>query len=263
MGLNFPDTPTVGQTFPAPPTAGVPVWKWDGTEWTPTSIPIGPVVIKKQIFTASGTYTPSANLLYAIIECVGSGGGGGGTQAGGGTVWDGGGGGGGGSYAKLIATAATIGSSQVVTIGVAGSAGAVAGGTGGNGGDTSVGTLCIGKGGSGGTGGTTSAGGVGGNGGIPGTGDLTVPGQRGFPGMLTTFSNNQYGFGGEGGSAALGFGAGGITGAVANTASQAGVAGSNYGGGGSGAITSGGAASGTTGGAGALGVVFITEFCSS
>jgi hypothetical protein len=37
MGLDFPNSPTVGQLFPSPPTAGVPVWKWDGTEWVPVA----------------------------------------------------------------------------------------------------------------------------------------------------------------------------------------------------------------------------------
>lgn len=33
MALDFPASPTVGQLFPSPPTAGLPVWKWDGTTW--------------------------------------------------------------------------------------------------------------------------------------------------------------------------------------------------------------------------------------
>jgi hypothetical protein len=37
MGLNFPNSPTVGQFFPSPPTAGVPVWQWNGTQWVPVA----------------------------------------------------------------------------------------------------------------------------------------------------------------------------------------------------------------------------------
>jgi hypothetical protein len=33
MGLNFPNAPTVGQLYPSPPVAGVPVYRWDGTVW--------------------------------------------------------------------------------------------------------------------------------------------------------------------------------------------------------------------------------------
>ena len=33
MGINFPNSPTVGQTYPSPPVAGQPVYQWDGTAW--------------------------------------------------------------------------------------------------------------------------------------------------------------------------------------------------------------------------------------
>jgi hypothetical protein len=35
MGLDFPNTPIVGQLFPNPALAGIPVWQWDGSEWGP------------------------------------------------------------------------------------------------------------------------------------------------------------------------------------------------------------------------------------
>lgn len=31
--LDFPNTPAVGATFPDPPVAGLPVWRWDGDRW--------------------------------------------------------------------------------------------------------------------------------------------------------------------------------------------------------------------------------------
>jgi hypothetical protein len=35
MGLDFPNSPTIGQTFPSPPQSGVPLWVWDGNQWGP------------------------------------------------------------------------------------------------------------------------------------------------------------------------------------------------------------------------------------
>jgi hypothetical protein len=113
-------------------------------------------VIKKQVFAASGTYTPSANMLHCIIECVG----GGGSAGTSGSIY-GGGGGGSGAYSRLLATAATIGASQTVTIGAAGTGGATGANNGTAGGDTSVGTLCIGKGGAFGGGGSSASSGIG------------------------------------------------------------------------------------------------------
>jgi hypothetical protein len=40
MGLNFPDTPTVGQIFPSPAISGTGQWRWDGTEWLPNASPL-------------------------------------------------------------------------------------------------------------------------------------------------------------------------------------------------------------------------------
>ena len=101
--------------------------------------------VKIVTFTASGTYTPTAGMAYCIIECIGAGGAGGGVTGVTGSIVCGGGGGSAG-YSRLAASAATIGASKAVTVGVA-----VTGtnGSGGTGGDTSVGALCIAKGGGG------------------------------------------------------------------------------------------------------------------
>src|SRR3954471_20116985 len=72
--------------------------------------------VTKQVFTASGTYTPTPGMVACVIECVGGGGGGGGAQSVGGNNGAGAGGGGGG-YSRTYATAATVGASQTVTIG--------------------------------------------------------------------------------------------------------------------------------------------------
>jgi len=38
--LDFPNSPTIGQLFPATPITNIPVWQWDGTSWEPTG-PVG------------------------------------------------------------------------------------------------------------------------------------------------------------------------------------------------------------------------------
>jgi len=212
----------------------------------------GFTTINVQKFTASGTYTPTANMKYAVIECVGSGGGGGGAASviSGGTV---GGGGGAGGYSRTYATAASVGASQTVTIGAIGAAGTAGNNPGGNGGDVSVGTLCIAKGGSGGGGGTGGASplpGIGGAGGVAGTGDFTLTGD---PGATTWAGTSSFhACAGSGGSSI--FGGGGQAGILSNT----GTAGHVYGSGGSGGNAQ--AAVNRAGFAGSLGIVIVTEY---
>jgi hypothetical protein len=207
--------------------------------------------VTKQVFTSNGTYTPTTKMVYCIIECVGGGGGGGGNANTGAGNQGLAGGGGSGGYSRLISTAATIGVSKAVTIGAGGAGGVNTGATGTAGGDTSVGTLCIGKGGSGGGGSATTL--AGGAGGVAGTGDLTIVGASGTGGGATATTGATL-FSGNGGSSYFGGGGLGVTNGV-------GGAGQNYGSGGAGAasLNAGGAA---VGGAGSSGVVFITEFIS-
>lgn len=210
------------------------------------------LTVTKQTFTSSGTYTPTANMAYCIVECIGAGGGGAGVPAGGsGTITVGGGGGSGG-YSRLYAPAATIGASQTVTIGAAGSGGAAGANGGGTGGDTSVGILCVAKGG---TGGQTIgsavasyviAGGVGGAA-ASGTGDAKISGSAGGAGVGT----NSVAVGGAGAAGPFGGGGTGGSGAAGSVGNLGG------GGGGASAIASGAAAAGGNGGAG---LVIITEF---
>lgn len=205
--------------------------------------------VTKQTFSASGTYTPTANMKYCVIEAWGGGGAGGSTATAGATGILIGAGGGAGGYSRTVATAATVGASQTVTIGAAGTPGTAGANPGGNGGDTSVGTICIGKGGTGGG----TAGNPGGAGGVAGTGDLTgtgMPGQGGASQTINTVSVQA----GEGGSTLVGGGAVGAIGSHTN-----GNAGTGFGSGGSGGIS--GNAGGTTqGGAGTGGYIFITEY---
>ena len=36
--LDFPASPTIGQTYPATPTVGVPTYTWDGEKWTSSQL---------------------------------------------------------------------------------------------------------------------------------------------------------------------------------------------------------------------------------
>lgn len=198
----------------------------------------GGFTMSRQVFTNSGTYTPPANLAYAIVEVVGGGGGGSGGEASGS---NGGGGGGGGGYAREILTAATIGASQTVTVGNGGTGGASGANfpAGTSGQPSSFGSLLSATGGAGAPGGGTA----GGAGGMGSGGDINVGGGDG-----ATASNSGRA-GGTGGSSVLG--GGGRSGSAG--------AGKAYGGGG------GGGAAPNTGGApnGAKGVVIVTEFISA
>jgi len=210
--------------------------------------------VNVQTFTGSGTYTPTLNMVYCIIEILGGGGAGGGGGATGGAEHSSGSGGGGGEYASGHFSATTIGASQTVTIGAGGTGNS--GTTGGNGGNSSVGALISANGGGGGpsvapTGSPGFAqGGAGGTGGSGG--DFRTPGQNGFW-TISNFTggdniggpgaNSQYGSGGLIGNAATGGAAGG------------------YGAGGGGTSNPQSAAA-LTGGAGSAGIVIVTEYIS-
>ncbi|MGR9056090.1 hyaluronate lyase N-terminal domain-containing protein [Rhizobium leguminosarum] len=216
----------------------------------------GVAILRIQKFTASGTYTPDAKMIYCEIECIGGGGGGGGaisTTAG--TV-NGAGGGGAGARAVKLATKADIGASKTVTIGAAGTAGAAGNNAGGAGGDTSVGTLCVAKGGSPGSGAAAGAGSAAGAGGVSGSsvGDVVVQGQAGVAGRNASIATVFFNAGGSGGSSP--YGPGGPPTAPANS----GIAGGGNGSGGAGGsdLNAGG---NRAGGAGTAGIVVIKEYC--
>lgn len=229
-----------------------------GGVWNSLAVSGGVQSVTVQTFSTSGTFTPDAGLVDAEIICLGGGAGGGGvgTPAGGG----GAGGGGAGGYSIKFASAATIGASQTVTIGAAGSGASAGANSGGNGGDTSVGTLCVGKGGSGGatsptTSSTTPNGGAGG---VAGTGDITGTGMSGSSGSAPGGTAGVGQFSGSGGSSAYGGGGAGVP--IYWTTSAAGVAGTGYGSGGSGAVTGAQTPASEAGGAGTAGYVAVIEF---
>lgn len=237
-----------------------------GTAWTAyaavTPIPGAGSIneVNIRVFTANGTYTPTAGMLYCIAECVGSGGGGGGAAE---LVTQVGGGGGAGGYARRVLSAAQVGASQALTVPAGGAGGASTGGNGGNGSSTFIGALLGANGGVGGTGNAVSisdAYGVSGGAGGAGTvGAVLINGGNGLPGLRY---NNVTRTSGSGGSSMFGIGGqGSHTNAVGDVIT--GNAGSGRGSGGAGGVSSSSAGGGAAGGAGTGGYIVITEFIST
>ena len=208
--------------------------------------------INVQTFTTSGTYTPTAGMSYCIVECVGSGGGGGGAASAAGHSASGGGGGG-GAYARSVLSAATVGVSQVVTVGVGGAGGAAGNNNGSNGSASSLGVLVEADGGGGGFGAAASATlpsfGIYGAGGGSGIGQLVKNGDSGLLGLA--WGASLIGIGGQGGNSFYGIGG-------EQLINLAGANGFNYGSGGGGGSS--GNTGAVTGGNGASGIVIITEY---
>jgi hypothetical protein len=205
-----------------------------------------------QVFTSSGTYTPTAGMANCYVEVVGGGGGSGGTAATAAGQGASAGGGGGGGYAAGFFSAATIGTSQVVTIGAGGLAATAGNNTGGTGGTTSLGALISATGGAGGQGGPSNPGGgssPGGAGGAGSGGSFQTVGEGGGSSLNYTLVINVAGFGG---SCFYGGGA-------PNAQVTGGLPGQSYGGGASGPA-SGQSTAAKAGQAGAGGVIIITEY---
>lgn len=222
---------------------------YDGTNFR-LAFPISKTVI--QTFTASGTYTPTPGMRTCIIECLGAGGGGGGAANSSGSGC--GGGGGGGAYSRIASNAVSIGTSKTVTIGTEGGGGAAGANPGFTGTDTSVGTICLAKGGTGGSPNVGNQQAPGGAGGVSsvGTGDVKIDGGTGMAGGGSSFAVV---------TIASGAGAGTSI-SAGTTSSQASVNGANaltLGAGGSGGHSLGGGGA-KAGGTGGRGLVIITEF---
>lgn len=207
-------------------------------------------VLNVQSFSTSGTYTPTSGMVYALVQMVGAGGGAGGASVDGGDTAPCSSGGGGGMYAQRLLDAATIGASQSVTIGAAGTGGSgQADGV--DGGSTSFGAILTVAGGVKGlylrSGNAVQEGGDGGSA-ITGTADYSQPGG----GAGYAISSGSLIVSGAGGSSY--FSSGGKAKAVTSDGETAG----GYGGGGSGAV----AVAGTPGdgGDGSPGFVLITEY---
>lgn len=131
-------------TLTAAPGGGISIVNGPGSI-TLSAIGTGVTTINRQTFSSSGVYTPSAGMVCCDVEVLG-GGGAGSLINGGGATAEAGSGGGAGGYARSILPAATIGGSQVVTVGVGGDGPSQQ-----PGGTTSFGLLVIATGGSVGT----------------------------------------------------------------------------------------------------------------
>lgn len=222
--------------------------------------------INNQVFTTSGTYTPTAGMAYCQIQVVGGGGGAGAANTSGANQCSAGGGGGSGGYAIAKFTAAQIGASQAVTIGAGGAGATTNSSNGVAGGTTSVGVLITANGGGGGQFGAAgqSSFGDGGDGGGAGTGgDFKSPGSQGASGIGLLTS--EIGGAGVFGTVTGGYGAsgpfgGGVNGnaAAGSGSTNPGQSGNGFGAGGSGGGTWNAATA--AGGTGAGGAVIITEF---
>lgn len=193
------------------------------------------VVVAMQAFTTSGTYTPTSGTSYIVVHMVG--GGAGGAQLAAGSA--GGAGGSAGEYATGVFSAASIGASQVVTIGAGGAANSA-------GGNTSLGALLIANGASASTTQSPGAGGTGGGG-----SGLHIPGGQAQTGSAA-FSGPVL-IGGSGGASFFGSGGRGGVGNI-----DAGANGLVYGSGGGGnGLTAGNWGSA---GSGAGGAIVIYEY---
>lgn len=213
-----------------------------------------------QVFTSSGTYTPTEGMKACLVIATGGGGGGGGADGlDTGMKAAGGGGGAGGTVIALL-DASDIGASQPVTIGSGGSGGANTGGNGGNGGNTTLGNLLTAGGGTGGQGEATAnnpgTGVSGGSGGTATGGDLNIGGTNGGPSWHVQEFRSMSGFGG---ASFWGGGAPAVSGTGNSTYGFDGISASAYGAGGGGAVLSNSTA-GRPGGNGGSGVMVILEF---
>ena len=211
---------------------------------------LNPNVIKSihvQTFTASGTYTPTTGMVYCDVTLVG--GGAGGSNSGSTTAPIGGGGAGG--TCRSILSAATIGSSQTVTIGSGGGSGVA-------GGQSKFGSILTANGGaisSTVAGGATLATANGGVGGTATGGQYNIPGGNGGFGItMATGSSPNGSKAGDGGNSYLGVGGQGLLGFYG---SGTGGAATGYGAGGGSIVASAG-----TGGSGTGGVCIIVEYCN-
>lgn len=207
------------------------------------------------------SYTPNTSLVrYCVVEGIGAGGAGGGCVGATGTTVAVGGGGGSGEIFIHLYTASTLSAGVTCTIGAGGTG--VSGNTGNAGGNTSFGTRLVANGGAGGVGATSAAGnqftlaGVGGSGGASGSSDTPVvraAGWCGDPGYGSYV--DKFAIAGEGASSR--WGTGGRY--VPFTYNATGNAANGYGSGGAGTCNY-TAGSSKAGGAGADGLMIITEY---
>ena len=205
-----------------------------------------------QVITTTGTYTPTAEMVYCIVRMVGGGGGGAGCPAAGGNMAFGLSGSS-GSYSEGFFTSGTIGVSQAVTIGAGGAGGAAGANDGGNGGQSTFGALM------------TSPGGQGGGSAVATTGgELTSngPGAAGTGGYLNVTGNSTEGAFAVGGFSTTPAGAPSVFGGSGPGGRSAGSYNATGFGSGGGAPSGNSGDGAKAGGAGFAGVCIITEYLS-
>jgi hypothetical protein len=206
-----------------------------------------------QIFTASGSFTKASHpgLRGVVVEVQAPGGGSGGTAATAAGQAAMSGCGGGGGYSRKWIPAASLGTTETVTIGAVGAAGASGANDGGTGGTTSFGSHCSATGGTGGVGSAATSGssiissGVGGTG---SSGDVNITGGDGSIQVILSAAIVKCG---ASGGSVLGNGR-----QNPGATNATGAAGYNYGGGGQGS-SSGASQSARTGAAGGAGIVLV------
>ena len=204
------------------------------------------------VFTSSGTWTKDTGLKAVMVEVIGAGGGGS-TRGTSGKITYYGAGGGGGGYSRKVILAASLGSTETVTVGTGGTA-AKTGTTntdGGTGGTSSFGSHCSATGGGGGqkydAAAPATVASVGGTGGTGSGGDINVTGSK------AADVNSPAG---DGAVPALAFGSGGAGSRSTSSAIVNNSNGNLYGGGGGGGFNSGT----NNAGSGADGLVLVWEF---
>ncbi|MFY7503694.1 hypothetical protein [Enterobacter cloacae complex sp. BZL2003] len=204
-----------------------------------------------QIFTSSGTYTPSTGTKFVYVELIGAGGAGGGAVVTNSSQVSSGTGGTAGSYGAAVFSSDFSGVS--VTVGTGGVG--VTGATGGNGGTSSFGALLSCPGGNGGTVGTagapsSAAGGL--SPALEPTGATVIErGEGGWSGVANSLTNP---FGGRGGRGWFGCGA------QPSGPAKTGTSSVNYGAGGGGACNANSAGATFAGGSGGNGLCIIWEY---
>ncbi len=203
---------------------------YDGTNWQMISPTFNSPIVRTYLAAASpATWTKPSGLKYVVVEVQAAGGNGAAGVDNGATGTPGGSGGGGGYSRKLIA-AATLGSTETVTIGAVGS-------------NSSFGAHATATCGANATGAARGLGGVG------ASGDVNC---RGGDGSSNDGGQNTLAFSAPGGSSCLGGNGGGTD------SSGDATAGGAYGGGGGGGWATGAGA--RQGGAGGAAIVIVTEF---
>ena len=157
-------------------------WRGDATWATPT--PLAASLKNIQVFTATGTYTPTSGTNLAIVQIVGGGGASGSCAASGASTACVAAGGGGGGYSLYVYNSPA---SQTVTIGAGGPAAATGNNPGNGGGTTTFGAIISATGGGGGSGSAASATRIlnaGGAGGTGSGGTINISGGAGGWGVL-------------------------------------------------------------------------------